>query len=60
MSSVPAHWDAVARAVQIRDSLGNQETLIIGSGDVRDIADSSNRRVSVATLRNHAGPGNIR
>ncbi len=39
MSDVPAHWDAVARAVQIRDSLGSK-TLIVGNGDVKDIADA--------------------
>lgn len=39
MSNVPAHWDAVARAVLIRDSL-KSETLIIGNGDVKDIADA--------------------
>ena len=37
MSAVPAHWDAVARAVLIRDSLGSK-TLIVGNGDVKDIA----------------------
>lgn len=39
MSDVPARWDAVARAVRIRDSL-QSNTLIIGNGDVRDIADA--------------------
>ena len=36
MSSVPAHWDAVAQAVSIRNKLGSK-TLIIGNGDVEDI-----------------------
>ncbi len=45
MSSVPAHWDAVARAVQIRDSL-KSKTLIIGNGDVRDIADAQTKAKS--------------
>ena len=39
MSDVPARWEAVAKAVAIRDSLGSK-TLIIGNGDVRDIADA--------------------
>ena len=36
MSDVPAHWDRIARAVQIRDELGSK-TLIVGNGDVKDI-----------------------
>jgi tRNA-dihydrouridine synthase len=39
MSEVPARWDAIARAVAIRDSLGSN-TLIVGNGDVRDMADA--------------------
>jgi nifR3 family TIM-barrel protein len=39
MSDVPAHWDAVARAVRIRDSR-KSDALIIGNGDVKDIADA--------------------
>lgn len=39
MSDVPARWDTVAKAVQIRDSL-KSKALIIGNGDVRDIADA--------------------
>ncbi len=39
MSDVPARWDTIARAVKIRDSL-HSKTLIIGNGDVRDIADA--------------------
>lgn len=39
MSDVPAHWDAVARAVRIRDRL-SPETLIVGNGDVMDTADA--------------------
>jgi nifR3 family TIM-barrel protein len=39
MSSVPARWDTIARAVQMRDSL-KSKTLIIGNGDVRDIRDA--------------------
>src|SRR3990167_9016770 len=41
MSDVPARWDAVARAVKIRDSCQGDtltlKTLIVGNGDVRDI-----------------------
>ena len=39
MSDVPARWDAVAKAVAIRDSLGSK-TLIIGNGDVTHIEDA--------------------
>ncbi len=42
MSDVPAHWDAIARAVKIRDSLGSQ-TLIVGNGDVKDISEARAR-----------------
>jgi len=39
MSEVPAHWDAVARGVVMRDKSGSK-TLIVGNGDVQDIADA--------------------
>ncbi len=39
MSDVPAHWDAVARAVKIRDKMASK-ALIIGNGDVEDISDA--------------------
>src|SRR3989344_3160426 len=39
MSDVPARWDTVARAVALRDSLGSK-TLILGNGDVKDVADA--------------------
>lgn len=39
MSDVPAHWDRVKRAVEIRDKL-NSKTLIVGNGDVEDMADA--------------------
>lgn len=42
MSKVPARWEAVTRAVAIRDSLGSA-TLIIGNGDVRDKADARHK-----------------
>ncbi len=37
MSKVPAHWERMARAVEIARGSG---TLIIGNGDVRDMADA--------------------
>jgi len=55
MSKVPAKWDRIKRAVEIRDelprtvfelprsqrtALGNEKTLIIGNGDVEDVDDA--------------------
>ena len=39
MSKVPARWECVLRAVEIRDEL-KSETLIFGNGDVRDLNDA--------------------
>lgn len=39
MSLVPARWERVQRAVEIRNEL-NSKTLIIGNGDVRDLTDA--------------------
>lgn len=39
MSKVPAHWDRIKRAVEIRDELGSK-ALIIGNGDVKDLDDA--------------------
>jgi nifR3 family TIM-barrel protein len=39
MSKVPARWERIKRAVEIRNELGS-ETLIIGNGDVKDLADA--------------------
>lgn len=39
MSKVPARWDLVARAVELRDKI-SPETLIIGNGDVLDMDDA--------------------
>lgn len=39
MSDVPARWDRVARAVEIRDGL-KSATLIVGNGDALDIRDA--------------------
>jgi nifR3 family TIM-barrel protein len=38
-SAVPARWDVVARAVTLRHALGST-ALIIGNGDVRDLAEA--------------------
>ncbi len=42
MSSVPANWDVIADAVRIRDQYDNSKnkTLILGNGDVKDLADA--------------------
>jgi len=39
MSDVPARWERIKRAVEIRNEL-KSTTLIIGNGDVKDIADA--------------------
>lgn len=39
MSKVPARWERIARAVEIRDELGS-ETLILGNGDVLSLEDA--------------------
>lgn len=38
MSKVPAHWDEIKKAVEIRDRMGIK-TLIIGNGDVKTRAE---------------------
>ena len=42
MSDVPARWEHVAHAVRIRDEMG-VETVIVGNGDVKDLADARAR-----------------
>jgi len=42
MSKVPARWEHVRRAVEIRDSLKSQ-TLILGNGDVVDLEDAKKK-----------------
>jgi nifR3 family TIM-barrel protein len=42
MSKAPAHWEAITRAVKIRDELKSQ-TLIIGNGDVADLHEARGR-----------------
>ena len=39
MSKVPAHWDVIKRAVEIRDEM-KSSALIIGNGDVIDLDDA--------------------
>lgn len=39
MSKVPARWEMVKRAVEIRDEM-NSETLIFGNGDALDVNDA--------------------
>ncbi len=45
MSSVPAHWEEIARAVELRDRYDNSptKTLILGNGDVKDMADAEKK-----------------
>ena len=45
-SEVRAHWDAVAKAVRIRQAHGSS-TLLIGNGDVQDLSEA--RRRAAAT-----------
>ena len=43
MSDVPARWERIARAVKIRDECQGDtltHTLVVGNGDVKDIADA--------------------
>ncbi len=41
MSKVPARWEHVKRAVEIRDALGLRgKTLIFGNGDVKNVAEA--------------------
>ena len=42
MSKVPAHWEALIRAVKIRDEL-KSKTLIIGNGDVANLVEARAR-----------------
>lgn len=42
MSKVPARWARIARAVEIRDEI-QSKTLIIGNGDVLDVADATKK-----------------
>jgi nifR3 family TIM-barrel protein len=42
LSDVPARWEHVQRAVEIRDELGSK-TLIFGNGDVADLEDAKKK-----------------
>jgi tRNA-dihydrouridine synthase len=42
MSAVSAHWDLMKKAVEIRDRVGSK-TLLIGNGDVKDLADAKQK-----------------
>ncbi|MDP3763129.1 MAG: tRNA-dihydrouridine synthase [bacterium] len=42
MSKVPARWEFVKRAVEIRNA-SSKKTLIFGNGDVRDLAEARRR-----------------
>jgi tRNA-dihydrouridine synthase len=42
MSKVDAHWELMARVVELRNQL-SPETLIIGNGDVKSIADAQEK-----------------
>ncbi len=42
MSLVPAHWEKVAQAVELRDSL-NPDVLILGNGDALGIEDAKKK-----------------
>jgi tRNA-dihydrouridine synthase len=42
MSKVPARWERIKKAVEIRDSL-NSKTLIIGNGDVKNLEDAKKK-----------------
>lgn len=42
MSKVPARWEFVKRAVELRNEMGSK-TLIIGNGDAKDLEDAKRR-----------------
>jgi nifR3 family TIM-barrel protein len=42
MSATPARWERVKRAVEIRNEMGSK-TLIIGNGDLKDLADAEQK-----------------
>ncbi|MBU4479975.1 tRNA-dihydrouridine synthase [Patescibacteria group bacterium] len=42
MSKVPAHWDVIKRAVEIRDKM-KSNTLIIGNGDVQNLESAEQK-----------------
>lgn len=42
MSKVPAHWDEIGKAVQVRDEY-KKETLIMGNGDIQSLAEAKEK-----------------
>ena len=42
LSKVPAHWEEIKKAVEIRDAMG-VKTLIIGNGDVESLSDADKK-----------------
>ena len=51
MSKVPARWEEIRRAVEIRDTVqanipADKRTLIFGNGDARDLVDAHNKAVT--------------
>ncbi len=42
MSKVPAHWDEIGKAVEIRNTMG-VDTLIIGNGDVESLTEAKEK-----------------
>ncbi len=42
MSAVPAHWELMKRIIEIRDE-ANKDVLILGNGDVVDLADAEKK-----------------
>jgi tRNA-dihydrouridine synthase len=45
MSKVPAHWDELSKVVALRDKMGLQ-TVIMGNGDVKSIADGKEKALA--------------
>lgn len=43
MSKVPARWERITRAVEIRNAMKKSETLIFGNGDVMSLEDAHDR-----------------
>lgn len=42
MSKVPAHWDEIGKAAQIRNDM-KKDTVILGNGDVKSVADGKEK-----------------
>ena len=50
MSAVPAHWESVKRAVEIRNKFFNEasQTFIIGNGDVQNVEEARQKAVETS------------